>query len=460
MSSRSKSSSGKPRGRSRPTADARPATRPDRQVLPPALPSFVPHQGLAGDDLVQLKRIERGLKLLTVPMPYLSGLAAKLRFALDDRIPTMGVFASGRMIANPRFAAKLKDNELIFVLAHELMHLALRTHDRARGSQTLEFNYAHDYIINDILRQELGFTHVPAGGLDMPGARDKGAEEIVLEIRRNAESMKSRSQVFDGEETTVGRALGKGRPGEGRGNGEAGDVLDDKKEREMVPDEAAGQQAEAEKMREAAERALSLAKAIGAMKGMRGLDGGGQTEIVTALRGLYRTPWQIVLQRWMESVAPGERTFNRPSRRPVESPDVVLPGRRRQSWILNVVLDTSGSMNEEIPRALGAIADFCDTVAVDQVRLLQCDTDITADDLVEPMDLARFEVTGYGGSDLTPAMLRLAEDAQVRAVAVITDGDIAFPAETMPYDVLWVLPPTASPGFRPPYGRVVMMQQG
>ena len=63
------------------------------------------------------------------------------------------------------------------------------------------------------------------------------------------------------------------------------------------------------------------------------------------------------------------------------------------------------------------------------------------------------------GSDLTPAMLQLAEDNQVRAVAVITDGDIAFPAETMPYDVLWVLPPSASPGFRPPYGRVVMMQQ-
>jgi predicted metal-dependent peptidase len=439
-------------------------TKSSARVSTPVLvlEPLVPNAGLASDDLVQLKRIERGLKLLTVPMPYLSGLAARLRFALDDRIPTMGVFASGRMIANPRFAAKLNDNELIFVLAHELLHLALRTHDRARGSHHLEFNYAHDYIINDILRQELGFTHVPAGGLDMPGAREKGAEQIVLEMRRNAENMKSRSQVFDGEETTVGRALGKNRDGNGgRGNaGEAGDVLDEKTEREMFPGDNADQKAEAEKMREAAERALSLAKAIGAMKGMRGQDGGGQSEIVTALRGLYRTPWQIVLQRWMESVAPGERTFNRPSRRPLEHPDVVLPGRRRQGWILNVVLDTSGSMNEEIPRALGAIADFCDTVAVDQVRLLQCDTDITGDDLVAPMDLSRFQVTGYGGSDLTPAMMRLAEDNQVRAVAVITDGDIAFPAEAMPYDVLWVLPPSASPGFRPPYGQVVMMQQG
>ncbi len=442
-----------------------PVVGSDPRGLPPivAIVPLTPHEGLAKDDLLQLKRIERGLKLLTVPMPYLAGLAAALRFSLDDRIQTMGVFASGRMIANPRFAAKLKDDELIFVLAHELLHLALRTHDRARGSHHLEFNYAHDYIINDILRQELGFTTVPAGGLDMPGARDKGAEEIVLEMRRNAENMKSKTQVFDGEETTVGRALGKGSKGEaGDGNGpaDAGDVLDEKRERELFPEDAASQKANAEKMREAAERSLALAKAIGAIKGMRGMGDGGQSQVVTALRGLYRTPWQIVLQRWLESVAPGERTFNRPSRRPVESSDVVLPGRRRQGWILNVVLDTSGSMNDEIPRALGAIADFCDTVAVDQVRLLQCDTDVTADDLVAPMDLSRYAITGYGGSDLSPAMVKLSEDAQVRAVAIITDGDIVFPTEAMPYDVLWVLPPGASPTFHPPYGRVVHMQQG
>ncbi len=429
----------------------------------------IPNTGLARDDIVQLRRIERGLKMLTVPMPYLAGLAAALKFSLDDRIPTMGMFASGRMIANPKFAAKLKDNELIFVLAHELMHLALRTHERARGSQTLEFNYAHDYIINDILRAELGFTNVPAGGLDMPGAREKGAEEIVLEMRRNAQSMQSKTQVFDGQQTTVGRMFGgKGSgksaesDGEGTGDGrpEAGDVLDEKREREMFPGEADAQKADAEKMREAAARALALARAIGAVRGMRGLGGGGQSEMVTALRGLYRTAWQIVLQRWMESVAPGDRTFMRPSRRQVERDDVVLPGRRRQGWILNVVLDTSGSMNDEIPRALGAIADYCDAVGVDQVRLLQCDTEVTGDEMVEPSDLARFQVTGYGGSDLSPAMLRLGEDGNVRAAAIITDGDILFPPQPMPYEVLWVLPPGASPSFQPPYGRIVHMQQG
>ncbi len=122
----------------------------------------------------------------------------------------MGVFASGRMVANPAFVARLKDNELIFVLAHELLHLALRTHDRAKGSGRLEFNYAHDYIINDILRVALGFTGIPAGGLDMPGAREKSAEQIVLEMRRNADKMASKSRVFEGEHVTLRRVFGAG----------------------------------------------------------------------------------------------------------------------------------------------------------------------------------------------------------------------------------------------------------
>jgi predicted metal-dependent peptidase len=389
-----------------------------------------------GLDQHQLKRIQRGLKLLTVSLPYLSGLAAKVRVSLDDRVPTMGVFASGRLVANPAFTEKLKENELMFVLAHELLHLALRTHDRARGSHHLEFNYAHDYIINDILRAELGFAHVPAGGLDMPGASKRSAEEIVLEMRRNGADMPARTAVFDGQE---------------------GDVLGAQREKEMFPDDVAAQAEDANAIREVASAGLALARAVGALKGLRGSDPGPAAQVVSALRGIYRTPWEVILQRWMESVAPGERTFIRPSRRGADRSDLALPGRRREGWMLNVIVDTSGSMSEEIPRALGAIADFCDAVAVDRIRLLQCDVTVTSDEELSPSEVAQHTVTGYGGSDLTPAMERLALDPQVRAAAIITDGEIQFPSNPMPYAVLWVLPPGSPTAFQPGYGRVVIM---
>jgi predicted metal-dependent peptidase len=128
--------------------------------------------------------------------------------------------------------------------------------------------------------------------------------------------------------------------------------------------------------------------------------------------------------------------------------------------MLNVVLDTSGSMTEAIPQALGAIADFCETHAIDDIRLVQCDTAVGSDEILSPAALAQYRVSGFGGSDLSPALLKLADDVQVTAAVVITDGDIAYPDEPMPYDVLWVLPVPANPGFRPRYGHVIIMQGG
>jgi predicted metal-dependent peptidase len=361
----------------------------------------------------------------------------------------MGVFASGRLVANPRFVSQLKDNELTFVLAHEIFHLALRTHDRAVGSDPLQFNYAHDYIINDILRGELGFQHVPAGGLDWPGAREMSAEEILLQMDKNPNHA-----------LRVGAGVWENSAGGSSSPGDGGDVWDNRLERAWFPNEdSAEQEAHSEAMKEAAAKALSLGRLMGSMPGQgRGIDHGTSNQLVTALRGLYRTPWEVALQRWLESVAPGPRTFVRPSRRGADRADLVLPGRKREGWILNVVLDTSGSMTDEIPRALGTIADFCDGVAVDQVRLVQCDTAVTSDMFLMPGELARHQITGYGGSDLSPAMHYLAEDPDVQAAVVLTDGDILYPQDEMPYQVLWVLPARSSAPFHPPYGLVLHMQ--
>jgi predicted metal-dependent peptidase len=412
----------------------------------------------AGRDL---DRIHRALRRVTVPFPHLSGLVGAARITLDARVPTMGVFASGRLVVNPGFATRLNERELVFVLAHEMMHLALRTHDRARGAGRLEFNYAHDYIINDLLRAELGFATIPANGLDLPGAREKSAEAILLEMRREGHEMASRTRVFDGDAVSVRARFpgaGHGPPQRGAtGDDEAGDVLGDDVERRMFPGDAEAQAADAARVRVLAAKAAALAEAIDALRGRRGVGRGRESRSIAALRGLYRTPWQLALSRWLESVAPAERTFTRVSRRANGRDDIVLPGRRRAGWLLNVVLDTSASMADEIPRALGAIADFCDAAGVDQVRLVQCDAAVTCDECLPPEALALHSVHGYGGSDLSPALDHLAGDPQARAVMVVTDGDVVYPGEAPPFDLLWLLPSSAPYPFTPRYGRVVKM---
>lgn len=397
------------------------------------------------------ERLANGLRLVTVAFPHFAGLARSVRLEIDERVPTMGVFASGRLVVNPAFAGTLNENELVFVLAHELFHLALRTHDRSRGADALRFNFAHDYIINDILRDELGFRQIPAGGLDWPGARTRSAEELMLEMAADPSKAPRRGDVF---------RPARGSAGQRDSAGQQGDVLDERLEAELFPGEGqVEREAQAEAVRQAAGKALALGTVLDAMKGKgRGADPAASSQQVSALRGLYRPPWEKALQRWLESVAPGERTFSRPSRRDSGRTDVVLPGRKREGWLLNIVLDTSGSMTEVIPRALGAIADCCDSLGVDQVRLVQCDAALTADRFVSPEELAEHAITGGGGSDLSPALQHLAADPRVDAVIVLTDGEIAYPQETMPYGVLWVLPEHAPASFQPPYGSVITMQ--
>jgi predicted metal-dependent peptidase len=411
----------------------------------------------ASAERATLERITRGMRMVAATFPHLSGLAAAVRISIDESVPTMGIFASGRLVANSTFTARLSQNDLIFVLAHELLHLALRTHDRAVGSGRLEFNYAHDYIINDILRHALGVSKVPAGGLDMPGARDRTAEDIVLEMRRKADSTASRTQVWEGVIVTVRQALGNGQ-GHGKSGQDGGDVLDAKLERELFPGEAEDQAARTKAMRDLAAKGMAMAAALGLMRS-RGTDAGGSTQSVRALRGIHRTPWQVAIQRWLEGVQPGERTFMRASRRGAERTDIVLPGRQRHSQTLNVILDTSGSMTGDIPYALGAIADFCEATSIDDIRVIQCDTAVTSDEMLSPSELAEYQVRGYGGSDLTPALRAFAEDARITSAIVITDGDITYPPDAMPYAVLWAVPGDTT-SFAPPYGRVVTMPRG
>jgi predicted metal-dependent peptidase len=154
----------------------------------------------------------------------------------------------------------------------------------------------------------------------------------------------------------------------------------------------------------------------------------------------------------MEAVAPGERTYVRPSRRGADRTDVALPGRRREGWTMHLVLDTSGSMVDAFPEVLGAIASSCEALRVEQVHVLQCDVEVTRDEIVDVSRLLSFPFAGLGGSDLRPAMYRLARDPEVEAAIVITDGYIAYPEEPMPYAVLWAV---TYPAFAPPYGKVV-----
>ena len=123
--------------------------------------------------------------------------------------------------------------------------------------------------------------------------------------------------------------------------------------------------------------------------------------------------------------------------------------------MLHIILDTSGSMTKLISPVLAQISAFARNVGLEQVHILQCDYVVTDDEFVEIDQLEKYRVAGFGDSDMSPAMLKLAEDPGITHVLVITDGYIDYPPETaIPYEVLWCIP---DEGHRQsfPYGQVI-----
>jgi predicted metal-dependent peptidase len=403
------------------------------------------------------------LKMTCAALPYLSGLAQVAKIIASEGVPTAAVTRTGRVFVNPRWFGSLNLTDATFVIAHELMHLCLESHERGIGTDHKTFNYAHDYIINDILTEELG-RRPPAGGLEYRGARELSAEMIVAMMKRGqvpSPRPQPRSEMRAALEDAG--LLNQNRPDMPGSD----DVMSDDEERALVPDaDPVQQEIVRGTIRTLAATAQSLAKlkekldAAGAKGGGRG-EAGGDVAIAEALRSRYAPPWEMALQQWMEAAAPGPRSYAKASRRGAANPDIVFAGRQRIGWMLHIILDTSGSMVDEIPRALGLIAAFCEAVNVEQVHVLQCDQTVTVDEYVELEGLLSYKVAGFGGSDMSVAMLRLAADPEVRAAIVITDGEIAYPQEAVPYEVLWAI---TNPQFPeeswPPYGRVILMPPG
>lgn len=418
----------------------------------------------------------RALKLVSATLPHLAGLAHAVRVKVTPKYPVAAIGASGLMLVNPRVFSEAPLPDLVFVVAHELMHLALDTFGRAGNAEPYLVNVAHDYVINDVLSTELR-RDVPLGGLVRHGARGESLEAIVAELARGRtdascwtverKKRKARKKL---PKTAVQEELERAgllppepdEPDEDEESGTerapCGDVLDADEEGELEPELGPKERtASRERVRREAVRSMSLKELreqMDAATGQgQGADAGATRTHMDAIATAYQPPWQLALQHWLDAVSPGPRSYAKPSRRGADRTDLVLAGRKREGWALHVVLDTSGSMVSTLPHILGLLGSFCDGAGVTQVHVMQCDVGVTADEWLDPAELSSYKITGFGGSDMSPAMDELTDDPEVNAVLVLTDGYISYPREEPPYSVLWGLVDGYS-GFRPTYGSV------
>ena len=141
-----------------------------------------------GTDIDSIKR-----KLL-IKYPTFGSIIANLEFQANKDVETAGT--DGKVVLyNSNFLNGLSDKEQIFLVAHEICHVAFQHIFRSEGKDKKLWNIATDSVINALLQQD-GLP-MAEGGVDIPGAVNYDAEEMynkLLEEKKRQEQQNSQGQ--------------------------------------------------------------------------------------------------------------------------------------------------------------------------------------------------------------------------------------------------------------------------
>jgi predicted metal-dependent peptidase len=295
---------------------------------------------------------------------------------------------------------KHSPEELRFIIAHELMHVALRHGERCRYRDPFLWNVACDFVINQwLVEMEVGKPPLEIGLLD-PELKGLSAEEvysrITTQIRRYRKLL-----------TFAGKGL---------------DILDYSSQTFNQLDLDAF-------CRQALMQGLFYhqTKQRGYLP----------AALIEEIYSLFQPPipWDVELAHWFEenfAVQQKLRSYARSSRRQSATPDIPRAGVLTQPEneaprTFGVILDTSGSMAPRLlGKALGAIASFSMAKEISFVRVIFCDACAYDAGYMPPEDLLwRVQVKGRGGTVLQPGINLLEKTTDFPSkgpILIITDG--------------------------------------
>jgi len=365
--------------------------------------------------------------------PFFSQLLLKMDIVETTQIPTACVTPS-KLMYNPEFFAKLDLDEAIFVVAHEIMHLAWQHLPRLRAyldsgvgpdGQPLDvrlFNMALDYPINHSLQ---------VAGIGKPLDPKKG--NICLDPKRFPETMMPEDVYCElKKEQKKNGCKGKDQPQgalDEHGPGEPG-------EKQAVTPADVIQAAEQHKR-------------------IRGAYPAGIERLLGEIRKPDHSPWAM-LRQFITTSLPGHdaTTWRRLQRRQIVR-GIGMPGTVSQgAGRIGLVVDTSGSIGDEM---LALFAGHMAAIMADarprDVVVYWTDAEVHSNEVIKtPSQLRAYlqkGAKGGGGTDM-PAGVRAAEQDKCDAIVVLTDGYTPFCDSPKP--VMWAI---TSHNVTSPHGKTV-----
>ena len=359
----------------------------------------------------QLK-VSRAMVRLMSDHPFFGSIALSSNLHRDDDQPTM--CTNGQWIKwNAGFVDRHPENEVLGVIAHEVLHIVLK-HMLRRGDRDHErWNIAADYAINGILNASR--IDLPSSALLDPKYTGMTAEKIYDLL-----------------------------PDDHAPAPEWGGVED------MEPEDQTPEQAEMEldqKIKVAGEMAKSAGKMPSSMQGV--IDDINRPDV----------DLDDVLRRFVGGEQPDDYSYRRPNKKLYHSARMIAPTMDRFG-VGNILLavDTSGSMSDkELTHCLGVINAISEEMSPSSIRVVCCDMTINSVRDYEAGE-AIMDITpnGRGGTLVRPVFDHV-EDEQldISQMIYLTDLEVwDYPDHAPEYPVMWV---STQAGITPPFGEVTVI---
>lgn len=454
--------------------------------------------------------------LLDSSLAFFSSLMMKKPMVVDNTIGT--ACTNGKVIKySEKYIEEIDQDEIKFLICHELMHITGLHHTRREGRDPEMWNKAADYAINPILIKSGLKMH--KRWLYEKRFEDMSAEtiyRILQQEQQDKESSKPEPQDDQGEDNSPeddqssqpepdqqespendpqddqqessdntqqddagedGEDEGQGDQQDAQGDdgdaeGDGGDGIPSEDERGQespqnepqsmdfgqggVEDAPATSDAELEQAEAEAKQELAAAIQIAKQQG----------ELPAYLEKMVgemlqpRIPWQEVLSRFISDTSKSDYSFMKPNRRFSNSRLVMPSLYKEEVGGIVLVIDTSISVFSQIKllnRFASEMQEVCSMMR-SPITVIHVDTAVKGEpDIIEPDDTFNLVPRGGGGTDFRPPFEWLEEnEVDVKCLIYFTDMECSsFPSEEPAYPVLWAR--YGSDRRVPPFGEVIQV---
>jgi predicted metal-dependent peptidase len=310
-------------------------------------------------------KLARAIARTVLDHPFFASLLLDMRLRQDSNTKT--ACTDGREIRyNPDFIDSLHVDQVVFVFAHLVMHVA-HLHPLRRGARNLaRFNQAGDYAINGILK-EAGLRILP-GALHKNEFDNLAAEQIYEQLPASSDDRDDPGGCggFEDARDEFGRSLSK-----------------------------------AEKQHEEAKVTLAIQRAAQAAKAQGKLPGSLERLVDELVHPIL--DWREMLRTFIDHTARNDYSWLYPNRRHIAG-GIYLPSFRSNGLKpLVLAVDTSGSIGQgELNQFQAELNDILHSYP-STVHVIYCDSQISGTQTFTPDEYpVELKAAGFGGTDLRP----------------------------------------------------------